>query len=171
MSLQSVTSCKSKASDAQRMACTCILSVISVSPTTAFPSNMLTSSDREGNSQPEMSTSKTKSDSVRLPLGNTANCEPRLLKTTENVVLYASTFSCSATTIRRTSRSTLSPPKNPALQQHGNLIAKPRKCVRPPVLSQVLEIEDEDDLTRSKTYVYNSVKTHRDAWKQEEVEI
>lgn len=115
MSLQSVTSCKSKASDAQRMACTCILSVISVSPTTAFPSNMLTSSDREGNSQPEMSTSHTKSDSVRLPLGNTANCEPRLLKTTENVVLYASTFSCSATTIRRTSRSTLISTKESSL--------------------------------------------------------
>lgn len=65
----------------------------------------------------------------------------------------------------------LSPPKNLALQQHVNLITKPRKCVSPTVLSQALEIEDEDDLTRSKIHVYNSVKTHREVWKQEEVEI
>lgn len=39
------------------------------------------------------------------------------------------------------------------------------------MLSQVLEIEDESDLTRGKVYVYNSVKTHQEVWEQQEVEI
>lgn len=39
------------------------------------------------------------------------------------------------------------------------------------MLYQVLEIEDEDDLTRDKIYVCNSVKTHQEVWEQEEVEI
>lgn len=127
MSLQSVTSCKSKASEAQRMACTCILSVISVSPTTAFPSNILTTFDREGNYRPEVPTSNTKSDSVRQPLSATRASIAKPLRIWSSMAAQ-----CFAVQPQSGEPADLQYPCSNTI----DLITKTaEKCLRPPVLS------------------------------------